>query len=171
MKRRWLILTGALLLSICLQSTFFARFNLFGVAPDLVLVIVVSHALLYGPISGSLWGLVGGLFLDLASGGILGINILLKTALGFGIGLFERTVFKDNLLVPTILVVFATLANETISYLILTALGWRGQLGSYFIFTVIPLLLQHMILTFPVYYLLLKGLRLREESFERRMGI
>lgn len=156
---RGLAFAGVLILSISLQSTILARLNLFGMIPDLILVITVCYGLLYGPVKGLFLGLAGGLLLDLAGGGILGIHTLTKAVMGYGAGFLEKTVFKDNILVPVISVTGATLIGEIISYLILTAFDWQGRFFSHILFTVFPLSLYHIILTVPVYYLLLKIFR------------
>ena len=115
--RQWLSITGILLAAIVLQSTIFARINLFGVKPDLILVVTVCFGLLYGPLPGLYVGLAGGFLLDLAGGGLLGINVLTKALLGYGAGYMGKTVFKDNLLIPLVVSAAATLAGEITTFI------------------------------------------------------
>ncbi|NLY89188.1 MAG: rod shape-determining protein MreD [Firmicutes bacterium] len=156
--RRVLSIAGVLLVSIVLQSTFFPRINLFGVTPDLILLVTVCYGLLYGPLQGLYLGLAGGFLLDLAGGGILGINILTKTLLGYGSGYIGKTVFKDNILIPLVVAVVATLAGEITAFLFLTAFGWQGRFFNYLYATVLPLSLYHLLLAAPVYLIFLRHL-------------
>ena len=129
--RRWLSIAGVLLASIVLQSTIFARINLFGVIPDLILIVTVCFGLFYGPLPGLYLGLAGGFLLDLAGGGILGINVLTKALLGYGAGYMGKTVFKDNMLIPLAVSAVATLAGEITAFIFLTAFGWQGRFFNY----------------------------------------
>ena len=159
--RRWLSIAGILLAAIVLQSTIFARINLFGVRPDLILVVTVCFGLLYGPLPGLYVGLAGGFLLDLAGGGILGINLLLKALLGYGAGYMGRTVFKDNFLIPLAVSAVGTLAGEIAAFICLTTFGWQGRFFNYLFTTILPLTFYHLLLTAPVYFLFLRRLNLQ----------
>jgi len=70
-------------LALALQTTL-ARVLIRGtVAVDLVLVVVVYAALLYGPVTGLLTGAIAGLVQDALSTGVIGIGGLAKTIVGF----------------------------------------------------------------------------------------
>ena len=56
------------------------------IAVNLVLVAVVYVALAFGPVTGLLAGVVGGLTQDALAGGIVGIGGLAKTLIGFAVG-------------------------------------------------------------------------------------
>lgn len=153
---RGLVLLITLLFSIALQSTVLAKISLFGVTPDLILVITVCYGLLYGPVKGLFFGLLGGFLLDLSGGGILGLHTLIKAVLGYGAGFLEKTVFKDNILVPALALVIATFMQGVISLLILITFDWQGRFLTHFVYTVLPLSIYHPLLTVPVYYGVLK---------------
>lgn len=153
---RGLKLFAVLFFSIALQSTVLAELNLFGVTPDLILVVTVCYGLLHGPVKGLFFGLLGGLLLDLAGGGILGLHTLMKAVLGYGAGFLEKTVFKDNLLVPAVSSMVATIIQGIISLSVLITFDWQGRFFTHFVYTVLPLSLYHIVLTIPVYYGVLK---------------
>src|SRR5512132_3294983 len=56
------------------------------VVPDLPLIIVVLLALRRGPEFGCVGGFVTGLLQDAASGGLMGVQALTKSVIGFAIG-------------------------------------------------------------------------------------
>lgn len=62
------LLTGVALL----QDIVLARVSILGGRPDLVLLSVVAWATLRGSAEGIVWGFIGGLLLDLFSGGPMG---------------------------------------------------------------------------------------------------
>lgn len=126
MKARILAIALATVFGLILQATILAGFDPFGLGlrPDLVLIVVVTCGLLRGPWYGAAVGLAAGLVADLFVGGVLGLGALAKMVTGFLAGLFEKLIFKDNLLVPAIAVFFGTFAAEAIFLSIRSALGW-----------------------------------------------
>lgn len=150
---------AVLLAAITLQSTIFARWNLFGIMPDLILVLAVCYGLLYGPAQGLRMGLAGGLLLDLAGGGILGINTLTKALFGYGAGYLGKTVFKENILVPVVVSVAATVLGEALSFFFLSLFGWRGRFFHYLLTTVLPLSLYNILPAVPLYLFLLRRMK------------
>ena len=92
-----------------LQSTVAGRLVIRGVKPDLVLIIVVISTLIYGGKAGIVWAFLGGVGLDLFSGGPLGISSLglMLAALVASVG--HRVLSRYNLLVPLSASALATL--------------------------------------------------------------
>ncbi|MCC6169566.1 MAG: rod shape-determining protein MreD [Caldilineaceae bacterium] len=89
-----------ILLAGLLQSTAATRIKVNGVKPDLVLILVVVGTLVYGPRLGLLWAFIGGVVLDIFSGGPLGASSLALMAAVLVAGIGHRTLSRFNLLVP-----------------------------------------------------------------------
>lgn len=89
-----------ILLAGLLQSTAATRIKIFGVKPDLVLILVVIGTLVYGSRPGLLWAFIGGLVLDVFSGGPMGASSLALMAAALMVGMGHRTLSRYNLLVP-----------------------------------------------------------------------
>ncbi len=94
------VMPALLLLTALLQSTVTVRLELWGVKPDLVLILVVISALLYGSKAALVWGFLGGIGVDLFSGGPLGISSLGLMLVALVAGLGHRTLSRYHLLVP-----------------------------------------------------------------------
>lgn len=94
-----------------LQATALTRFRLYGVKPDLVLLLVVVGTLIYGGRAGLLWAFLGGLGLDILSGGPFGASSLAMMMAALVAGLGHRTLSRYNLLVP-----LAAMALSTVVY-------------------------------------------------------
>ena len=85
-RRRVLVYGAALTVLALIQTTLMPRFPLFGITPDLCLLLVLGIAMLDGPESGGAAGLAAG-FLESTLGGIgLSALPLLYFAVGYGIG-------------------------------------------------------------------------------------
>ncbi len=92
-----------------LQSTAFNRLTIAGVKPDLVLLLVIVGTLLYGPRAGVVWAFIGGLFLDIFSGGPFGSSSLALMAAVAVAGFGHTTLSRFNLFVPLGAIILGTL--------------------------------------------------------------
>jgi rod shape-determining protein MreD len=161
---RSVFLACSVIMSVVIQATWISWLNLpAGVKPDLVLVIVITYALLKGPYVGINLGLCAGFFMDLASGNIIGGGVLTKLLAGCAAGILEKTIFKDNLLVPTLAVFLGTIFFESFNLLIRLSFG--SNLGFFAMLwqIVLPEALYNAILAPVIYQLLYTMERLISE--------
>ncbi|MFZ3062939.1 MAG: rod shape-determining protein MreD [Actinomycetota bacterium] len=133
--QRYLLSFLLMLLAFLTQTVVVPYIRIFGVQPDLILVVAVCFSLTEGLIYGATAGFVGGFFEDLLLARYMGFNILTKTIIGSltgllkGLGDQERTVlpliviFGASLLSQAILAVLAFLFGETIVFR--SIFGWR----------------------------------------------
>lgn len=99
-----------LLAAACLlQATAAARIKIYGVKPDLVLLLIVIGALVYGSRSALVWAFFGGLGLDIFSGGPMGSSSLALMAAALVAGVGHRTLSRFNIFVPLVAMVAGTL--------------------------------------------------------------
>lgn len=94
-----------------LQATLVSRVSIWGVFPDLPLLLVVSWGLLRGSRQGLLWGFVAGIIVDLFSGAPFGAATVPLMAVGFIAGLGENLVFR-NLLLLLLTILLATVVYD-----------------------------------------------------------
>jgi len=141
-----------LLISVALiQSTVMPHLTLWDVKPDLMLLAVISWSLLRGTREGIVWGLIGGLCLDLFSGAPLGLSALALLIVSFFSGLGAATVFRTHVILPLATVFFASLIYDLIFLLVLRTLGWSVMWLDSFIGLVLPASLLNVLLTPLVY--------------------
>jgi rod shape-determining protein MreD len=73
---------------VALQWLIFGRIRLWGAYPDIVLLFVTLSALRYGRVNGTVTGFWTGLLMDIVYQ-TWGLHMLVKTAVGFVVGLFR----------------------------------------------------------------------------------
>lgn len=88
------------LFTALLQSTVAGRLTVLEVKPDLVLIVVVVGTLIFGGQGGLLWAFLGGLGLDLFSGGPFGASSLALMGAALVAALGYRVLSRYNPLVP-----------------------------------------------------------------------
>ena len=105
-----------------LQSTLLPRFPLLNVHPDLVLLTVMSWALLRGMTEGLTWAFIGGIWIDLLSGGPFGLSPLTLVITAFLVSLLESGLFQEHIVLVILMIAGASLLHGTL-YLSLLRLG------------------------------------------------
>ena len=88
------------LFAALLQATVAGRLVIRGVKPDIVLIVVVIATLIYGGEGGLLWAFLGGIGLDLFSGGPLGASSLALMGATLVAALGYRVLSRYNPLIP-----------------------------------------------------------------------
>jgi rod shape-determining protein MreD len=118
----------ATVIALTLQ-TVLGRYLIRGtVAADLVLVVVVYAALLFGPVTGLMTGTVAGLVQDYLSTGVVGIGALAKTVVGFVTGIIGSQFIVTQPLPRFVVFLGASLVHALIFYGLYIMLGlWRFE--------------------------------------------
>jgi len=113
------IITGALiLLSLLIQGhSSFDVLRLAGVKPDILFVSIVYFSYSFGSFYGGVTGFLSGLLHDASSNSPLGLLAFPKMLLGFIIGMYGRSILKENILTITLLLFIASLAKGFITIL------------------------------------------------------
>ena len=89
-------------LAVVLAQWLLSNLRLWGVTPDVVLLYVAYVALRRGRVAGAVTGFSAGLLMDfVVNPSTLGINALLKTLMGFVVGLFRSEQGEHLRLTPT----------------------------------------------------------------------
>jgi rod shape-determining protein MreD len=110
-----------------------------GVAkPDLMLLIVVSWGIVQGGGESGVWGLTGGLFLDLMSGAPFGVQTIALGAIGFLADLMETNFFRSNVLLPLAAIFVASLLYHILMGAMFQTLGYPISWEPFLINVVFP---------------------------------
>lgn len=157
-----------IIINFVLQSTFFPHVALLGVTPDTALVIIVSYGILRGDIGGAIFGFFTGLVTDLLSGTTIGVFALLGFLTGFVCGKPFRDFFKDNYFLPFMIVVIASVAYQTMLYVLTTM--FQGQISfiHYAGAIILPRTVYTASLAIPLYSFM-HFVNVRIERHERNM--
>jgi rod shape-determining protein MreD len=100
--------------AVVLQSSILARITLFGVAPDLILIVVIVVGLTEGSLAGALSGFGGGLLRDLLLEGPMGLTGLAYLTVGYLVGLVRPYVPENSVVTPVVAVGLGSLLGSTL---------------------------------------------------------
>ncbi|HEX9093144.1 MAG TPA: rod shape-determining protein MreD [Coriobacteriia bacterium] len=102
----------ALLVAVILQVALAPQIALFGVVPNLIFLVVVTLALVEGPVAGCAAGFAGGLLFDLLGSSVVGPYALVFCVVGYLAGLLTANMFAESWLLPVTVVFVAGLGAE-----------------------------------------------------------
>ncbi len=106
-----------------IQSVLLTKLDLWGARPDLVLLVVLVWAGVRGVGEGAVWAFIGGLVVDLLSGGPLGATVLALLTATFLAG----QPWGRGLGSPTVLLLLSTFfATVVFHVVLLLVLAWTG---------------------------------------------
>jgi rod shape-determining protein MreD len=145
MKR---VITLAILIIICyvLQASVAPFFKMAGIAPNILLILVVSFAVMRGQVEGMVVGFVCGLLLDIFSGNSLGFYALLYLMMGYLNGLFHLIFYANNILLPLGLILGNSFLYDCVLYVLLFLLRNKTD----FVFYLMHIILPEVVYTFLV---------------------
>ena len=160
---------GALLFAAAIvQASLFASIDLFGAAPDILLVTLVCVALLRGSMAGAGAGFFAGLVLDTANLATLGSTSLMLTIAGYWIGRYGETTGRDRAHAPVVSVALVTVVYPLATLMLHFLLDEPAPAGAV-LRSLVPAITLNLLLCFPVYALcrrllppLVWGSRVRE---------
>ncbi len=113
---------GIVVAALLIQLTLINLFTIQGLKPDLILLVVIVFSLLQGVEEGTISGFASGLLQDIFSAGLLGINALAKTIIGFICGIVKVKIFDEHLLfVIPVITLIISIVQSILIFLILRA--------------------------------------------------
>ena len=126
-----ILLKGAIIvIALLIQLTLINSITILGLKHDLIMVVVVVFSLLKGEKEGSISGFTSGLLQDIFSTGILGINALAKTVIGFTCGILKEKIFHEHILfIIPVITFISSFMQSILIFLLLRAFGIEYNLA------------------------------------------
>lgn len=112
MRNRIILYIILIFVFVTTQVTFLNFVSIFGIKPNLIIILIVSISLLEGRVQGAAIGFFSGLCLDAVVGIALGIQALFGMLLGLVFGNINKRLFKENILVMAVCTFFSTILYE-----------------------------------------------------------
>lgn len=131
------------------QVSIFAPVGIAGGSVDVLLVTIVCLALVRGAVAGAVAGFAGGLLVDTATLGTLGVTALLLTVAGYWAGRYGETTGRGRAyavpLTIAVITVLVTLGGLGLHYMLGETVSAHRTLA-----TVLPAVLLNLLASWPV---------------------
>lgn len=160
---------AALIAAVILQVALAPQIAVFGVVPNLIFLVVVTIALVKGPVAGGVCGFAGGLLFDLLGTSMVGPYALVLTLVGYLAGMLTANMFAEGWLLPVTVVAIASIVTEISYSIVLAVLGAGAEAWASVATVMIPAAVYHTVLVVLAYPLLVRALRTERpmKSFRR----
>jgi rod shape-determining protein MreD len=134
-----------------LQVTIVSSLDVLGGSPDLLLVTLVSIGLIRGSVTGAVAGFAGGLLVDVATLGTLGVYALLLTIAGYWAGRYGETTGRDRPQAPLLAAAALTVGVAVGGFVLNFMLGADVSARHALVETLAPALILNVALALPVF--------------------
>lgn len=135
------------------QSTLCNYIAIADIKPNLMLIFAVIMAFFMGSTDGLVIGIMVGLLHDCFFGHTIGSNLFLYGIIGYISGCLTEQFNKENIAVPMLLVLLATLLYNLGFYLLNIVLKGYTSFSPYIILNILPEVIYNLILGFAIYLL------------------
>ncbi len=139
------------LAALVVQSTALNFMLIYGIKPDLVLVLVILNGFLRGTREGAFLGFAGGILQDLVGGGYFGMHALTNMAAGYLAGLGEGRLYRDNRVIAAGLTWICTLLAQLIFYLLLVLVRVHVPLFIALVHIIVPVSFYNALVVLVIY--------------------
>ncbi len=118
-----------LVVAVMLHTAVLPQLRVFGVAPDLLLVLGIATGIAAGPDRAAMVGFVAGLLADCFLQTPFGLSALCYGLVGYGVGIFQTTILHAALWIPALTAVVASAAGVTLFAVLGAVLGNDDLVG------------------------------------------
>lgn len=143
-----------LIIASVLNATVMPEFRIGGGAPDLVLLVVVSWALLADVREAMLWSVIGGVLQDWLSVAPVGTSALGLVVIVFAADLIFGDVSRNNVLIPPLAAAGGTVVYHLIVLSVLWAVGVAVPFDRGISYVTLPAMFYNALLIVPIFRLL-----------------
>ena len=150
-----------------IESTIFPYIAVWGIKPNLAIVMVISIAMLKGSTAGALSGFFIGMIRDVFFGKFLGLHALLSMYMGFAAGHVNTRLVKENFLVLVFLSFFATTVYESTYYFLYSISRYQPDIVYFLKRIILPESIYNAVIAVFVYLIFHKlemGIQARERA-------
>jgi len=159
------LVVPVLVVIVLVQATVMPHVAVWGVFPDLPVLVVSSWGLLRGPSEGAIGGFIAGAALDLLSGSPFGAASLALIAVGATSGLAKGSALQAHVVLPLLTVLLASILYDLVFLFVLRVSGDTVAWMDSFVRIILPSAALNAVLT-PLVFGLMRWLHnryLREE--------
>lgn len=131
------IMATIVVVSFVFQTSLFNFFEIFGVAPNISLILVIIFAMMSNGITGGIIGIITGVLYDAMLYNVFGIYTLIYFFIGAVIGTYSDSMLNENYLTYCTVTTVSTITMHFMLYLILFFLKYQVENSMFIISNII----------------------------------
>ncbi len=139
------------LVTLILQTTALDYMAIYGVKPDLVLILAILNGFLRGTREGAFLGFSAGILQDLVSGGYFGLNALTKMVAGYLAGFGKDRLYRDNRVIAAGLTWVCTVWSQLVFYILLLLVNVSVPVVKALTYVILPTAFYNALVVLVIY--------------------
>lgn len=149
-----LVIFIEIIIAYLLQTSVFSNFQMAGVVPDVMMIIVCTVAYTRGRKAGIASGFVCGLLIDLTFGNVLGLFAFMYMTIGFLCGFANKIYDSDDYTLPFVLIGVAEFVYNIMYFILFKFMQGKLNIGWYIIKYMFPKVIYTVFISILIYRLL-----------------
>ena len=125
--KKFSLMAALIVIGFIVQTSLLSFFNIFGVVPNLSLVLLVVFSMMSNGITGGILGIITGAMYDAMIYDVFGVYILVYFLIGSIIGTYTGDILKENYTAYMAVSAISTVCMHFLLYLILFFLRFRVE--------------------------------------------
>ncbi len=166
--KKIIIIAILVIISFLLQTSVFPFFQIFGVVPNIVLILVVFVAVMNGSTSAMVVGFVCGLLIDAMYGTTLGIYAFFYMMIGYVNGYLHVLFFAEASFLPLVLVFVNDIVYHILTYIVFFVPQRKWNFLFYLKKIIVPELVYTTIVSIVLYQVFLNIYKLAKRKKKKR---
>ena len=154
--------TLLVMFAVLLQVTVATDLDVLGGRPDLVVIVVVSIALLRGPLAGAVAGFAAGFLVDALGLGVIGATSLTLTTVGYLVGVFGERLPETAAIRPRLAIGLASIVAGLGELVVAVLVGSGPAVSPGLFLAVVPGSMLNVLLAIALYPAIRLALRRRQ---------
>lgn len=126
------------IITLCLQSSYMKFIEIRGIAPNIIIALIVSYSIIRGKKEGAILALFIGITHDIMYGKVIGCYSLIYFYIGYFSGYFNKHFYEDNYLLSVLLISLCDLIYGIYIYVFTFLFRGRLNISFYFFKIIIP---------------------------------
>lgn len=151
---KYAVLTVFMIIISVVQTTVLKSMEIFGVVPNLLVVAVICYALMRGDFRSIVFGAAAGFVLDLLSGRMVGMNMILCSVTALFCACLYENLFNNNPFVASIFVLWISAVYEFLIYVFYFLFWGNGDVVFALLHKVLPCAVYNAVSAFAIYPLM-----------------
>lgn len=144
------------ILFVIVQQALTWQFSILGAIPDIVFVYIVCFALIRNELESIVIALFTGIVRDSFFPGIFGINTIVYILTAYFVGIIQKRIYKDSIIVPMFITFIGTYIKGLISFAYFYLLSYKYDFNQFAFETNIIESLYNSIISIIIFKIILK---------------
>lgn len=144
------------ILFVIIQHSIIWRFPILGYVPDIVFVYIVCFSLVRNEVESIAVALFTGIIRDSFFPGIFGISTIIYILTAYLVGIIQKRIYRDSIIVPILINFFSTYLKGFISFAYFYLLSYKYDLSKFAFEVNIVESLYNSIISIFIYKIILK---------------